>query len=250
MQNIYILDLETRHLLTDCQQCTLPSDTHVQVADEEGLRCPGSGAYGRLVTHYAPIGWEHTAALGLNVGCYYDTIGGNIHWFDEDTLEVTMCHMVEEQPLLVSFNGLRFDFPIMRGLLRRRAETHADTVVAATLTRLCDVFKFLCARSYDILAEIWKVDSASKTRRGLNSLDALAQANGLGAKHSHGAQAPRDWAAGRWASVLNHCQDDVYKTRALFEMVLAGEPIKRSDGSALLLPRPRFVEKEEVKYVG
>jgi hypothetical protein len=103
---------------------------------------------------------------------------------------------------------------------------------------LCDAFKALAAISYDILAEIWRVDPKRKFERGLNSLDAIAQANGLGAKLSNGAQAPRDWAAGRHADVVNYCADDIYKTMALFETICTTGQILRGDGKAIQLPIP------------
>jgi len=109
---------------------------------------------------------------------------------------------------------------------------------------LCDAFKALCATSYDILAEIWAASPDTKSIKGLNSLDAIAQANGYGGKTGHGAQAPYDWAAGRWADVLNYCSNDVYLTQQLFEQIADGFPIQRSNGSSLMLRTP-FPERGE-----
>ena len=110
-------------------------------------------------------------------------------------------------------------------------------MLAQDLRELCDTFKTLCATSYDILHEIWRVDPARKFEAGLNSLDAISQANGLGPKLSSGAQAPRDWQAGRYAQVIEYCMDDVWKTKALFERICAGEPILRGDGQPIVLPK-------------
>ena len=111
-------------------------------------------------------------------------------------------------------------------------------MLAQDLCDLCDTFKTLCAQSYDILAEIWKVDPARKFEPNLNSLGAISQANGLGTKLSHGAQAPRDWQAGRYAQVIEYCLDDVWKTKALFERISRGEPILRGDGQPIKLRLP------------
>ena len=249
LSNCVILDLECLHAAEDCRHCPHLPSAHRAVAGELGMRCPESGVSGKPVSHYEPLGWDNKPALGLSVGCYWDYQDGRMHWFDTQTVATVIQEFVDRQPLLVSFNGTRFDFPLMRGLVRRHAEflglrdlpageRPATLREQAALVALCDAFKLQCAASYDILVEIWKLDPASRGSKGVNSLDALAQANGLGAKRSHGAQAPRDWAAGRYAAVLDYCQDDVYKTKALFELVCQGIPLRRARAASLLLPRP------------
>jgi len=195
-----------------------------------------------------PTGWNNKAALGLSIGCYYAYGDGQLHFFDRHTLEATIVSLLESACLLVSFNGISFDFPLMRGLLRQEAEalqlseSQADLLRSGVLVELCDRFKDLCAVSYDLLAEIWKVDPEGKFVRGLNSLDAIAQANGLPAKAMTGAIAPRLWAEGRYADVINYCASDVLKTRWLFERVCLGQHIVRGNGKVLVLPRPPGLE--------
>jgi hypothetical protein len=244
--NCIVLDCETRASADDCRYCGHDVDTHrwgVNVS-------PSTPAPTTLICrHFEKIGWEDKVALGLSIGCYWDYQDGLCHWFDPHTLEATMRLCVAWQPLLGSFNGRQFDFPLMRGLLRRQAdammqaqEAGEGQLDAEELIALCDAFKVLCATSYDLLAEIWKADPARKFERGLNSLEAIAQASGLGPKLSHGAQAPRDWRNGHIAKVLNYCQSDVYLTKTLFEMVCEDKSIIRGDGLPLLLPRPVFEE--------
>ena len=212
-KNVIVLDLETARSAEDCKHCGKSQDGH----HEDGTCLDGSHA-----KVFDPIGWNNRPALGLSIGGYYDYADDRVHWFDDHTLKATMKHLVDRQPLMVGFNSIQFDFTLMRGLLRRRVEdddSHPSSLAGITLTKLCDDFKRLAADSYDLLAEIWRADEDGKYERGLNSLDAIAKANGLGGKLSNGAQAPRDWAAGRYADVLNYCQDDILKTRALFEIV-------------------------------
>ena len=204
MRNAIVLDLETARSADDCRHCGHPEDAHVTSTLAGGNYCPP----GQMRTGYERLGWENKAALGLSIGCYYDYRDIRIHWFDVHTLEKTVRHLVETQPLLVSFNGIAFDFPLMRGLLRQTAETlahagdHLERQAGEGLAQLCDAFKAQCASSYDILNEIWEVEPDNRYVRGLNSLDAICQASGLGAKLSHGAQAPRDWRDGLYAKVL------------------------------------------------
>lgn len=242
--NTIVLDLETALSADDCRHCGKDLAQHYA----DGACLPWEGERpADDVTQFSAIGWNNKPALGLSIGCYWDYQDSRIHWFDGHTMEATVQQFVERQPLLVSFNGIGFDFVLMRGLLRQRAEgiTFEDLVgrenedaiaqYQASMTMLCDTFKTQCAASYDLLAEIWKADPKGKFVRGVNSLDAIAQANGLGAKLSHGAQAPRHWAAGKYADVLNYCQDDVYKTKALFELIQEKGGLLRGDGQWLAL---------------
>ncbi len=246
--NVVILDLETARSAEDCQHCGKSKETH-----GTGVAACHTPLFGLAV--YKPIGWDNKVALGLSIGCYWDTRDSRMHWFDVHTLEAAMRYFVATQPLLVSFNGIAFDFPLMRALLRHRAEEglekagpgigeaayqarHAAADQRERLELLCDTFQALCATSYDILAEIWKVDPSRKFERGLNSLDAISQANGLGAKEMTGAQAPLLWQQGRYAEVIGYCQGDVEKTKALFDLVCAGQPVLRGDGQPITLRNP------------
>ena len=238
-QNIIVLDLETANSADDCRHCGQPIDHH----DMAFRYCGASPLHGDP-TRFEALGWHNKPALGLSIGCYYDYRDSRMHWFDVHSLEATVRYFVETQPLLVSFNGIGFDFVLMRGLLRRRAEAMTAAqeagecqLDAEELIALCNTFKAHCAMSYDLLDQIWRQDPDNKFQKG-NSLGAISQASGLGAKLSHGAQAPRDWRDGQYAKVLNYCQDDVLKTKALFEMVCAGQPIYRGNGLPITLPIP------------
>lgn len=242
-QPIIVLDLETAHSADDCRLCARSLEEHLAGPTNFDLTGRHVGVH-----RHEPIGWEDKLALGLSIGCWWDYRDSRIHWFDVHMLENTVRNFVATTPLLVSFNGIAFDFPLMRAVLRQEAaqmeydDHHNATAVwyekSARLSQLCDDFTSLCATSYDVLAEIWRVDPARKFEHGLNSLDAIAQANGYGAKLSHGAQAPRDWREGRYAQVLNYYQDDVLKTKSLFEQIVDTGTLLRGDGQSIRLRCP------------
>lgn len=238
--NIVVLDLETLRSADDCRYCGKPFEHHY----DRGACAPWQGdTPSKAGPQFRALGWDNKPALGLSIGCYFAYRDGLLHWFDHYTLFDTMRLFVETQPLLVSWGGIAFDFPLMRGLLRQRAETmnvtgYGTSVWQGLVVSTCDTFKELCARSYDMLAELWKADPGRKFERGLNSLGAVSAANGYGAKELDGAQAPRLWAQGQYAAVLNYCAGDVWKTKALFEQVFTTGCLVRGDGTPISLPVP------------
>src|SRR5262245_47047525 len=95
--NIVVLDLETEHSAEDGRHCGLSREEFHW--DTEHV--------------YEAIGWNDHAALGLSIGCYYDYKDGLVHWFDRQTVGIVIEDFLETQPLVVSFNGIGFDFPLM-----------------------------------------------------------------------------------------------------------------------------------------
>ena len=92
-----------------------------------------------------------------------------------------------------------------------------------------------------------QVDPERKFERGLNSLGAISVANGFGEKEMDGATAPRSWAQGRHAEVIEYCYNDVLKTQRLFEKIVLDGAIMRGDGQPIQLVPPTLAMREQVK---
>lgn len=231
-RNIIVTDLETMRSARDCSCCGYPEEVH-------GLDayCPPEAGSEHHNDHYTPIGWENHRALGLSIGCWIDYRDGLFYWFDGHTLESTMRLWVKRQVLIVSFDGKKFDLPLMAAVLKHKERM--DSQYDAQILPLCDAFAALAACSYDLLDTIWTHYGRS-AERGLNSLDALCKANGLPRKTMDGATAPRLWQEGRYAEVIQYNYFDVWRTKRLFEMVCAGQPILRGDGQPITLPMPNL----------
>lgn len=229
-RNVIVFDCETLASAQDCAHCGFPQKAH-------GLDayCPPEAGSEHHHDHYTPLGWEDHARLSLSIGCWCDYRDGLMYWFDPHTLESTMRLWVKRQVLIVSFNGKKFDLPLMQAVLKY--QERMDSQYDSQILPLCDDFAALAARSYDILHEILTHYGRS-TQRGLNSLDALCKANGLPRKQMDGTTAPRLWQEGRIAEVVQYNYFDVLRTKALFEMVCAGQPILRGDGQPITLPPP------------
>lgn len=222
--NIIVLDLEVLNSPEWCKHCLQESLAHE----------PLTGACRRksIGQTFSKIGWEDYNLLGIAIGCYYDYQDDRYHYFDSRDLERIMTQFLQRKPLMVSFNGKHFDFPLMATCLQ--SATTADTW--APMQR---PWASLIESSYDILYEIWQVDPITRFHTG-NGLDAISQANGYGAKEMHGAYAPVTWRTGRYVEVVEYCTGDVWKTKKLFEQAGWGEPIRRPAG-AVRLPLPRTV---------
>lgn len=230
--NCLVVDLETLASADDCRHCGSPAYAHGDTRSGQSCHHAGDHPW----TCYERIGWDDHAALGLSIGCAYDYANGLMHWFDVHTLEATMRLLVERQALLVGFNSKKFDLSLMAAVYRQRERL--DSQYELQVLPLCDAWQALAARSYDLLHEIWQIDPDRKYERGLNSLDALCQANGLPRKEMDGATAPVLWRQGRIAEVVAYNVGDVLRTKALFELVCAGKPILRGNGQSIHLPPP------------
>lgn len=225
-QDIIVLDLETLHSADDCRHCYKPFAQHY----DSGACSPWAGDKpADSIPQFSALGWNDPPALGLSIGCWWDYQDARLHWFDRPTLVDIMGRCVARPVLMVSFNGIQFDFALMEGLARQEASVPPG---------LCDRFAALASRSYDLLAAIWERDPVRKFERGLNSLGAIALANGYGSKAMDGATAPRLWAEGQHAEVIAYNVSDVLKTKALFEQILTTGMLLRGDGQPILLPRP------------
>ena len=186
-------------------------------------------------------GWANKSGLGLSIGGYWDYAAEQFFWFGEETLLDVVRYLTAKRPLLVSFNGIRFDFALMRAVVRHTLIPRDHPGMQADIEEILQSFKRLASSSYDILAEIWRTDAQGKFEGGLNSLDAHCAANGLGRKTGNGAQAPRDWQAGKKAKIIAYCATDIALTVELFELIRAQEgQIMRSNGPLQL---QRWVNK-------
>jgi predicted PolB exonuclease-like 3'-5' exonuclease len=195
---------------------------------------------------FEKIGWERKVDLGLSIGCLYSYQDDRYTFFDAVGIEATMRQWLHDQPRIVTYNGEKFDAPLLRAILRYVYDGLPEVVAPdrrQELTDLCDAFKAYMAttQSYDILAHIWRVDAANRFGRGLNSLGAISQANGWGSKEMDGATAPVLWAQGRYAEVALYCAG-IVAHKQLFDRICTGQSFLRGDGLPITLPVPVGME--------
>lgn len=237
--NVVVLDVETLQSADDCRHCGQSQDV-----------CSARRGNAPTYMHdFESIGWDNYAELGLSIGCIYSYDIDRYEFFDMHTLEATMRELVEQQPLLVSFNGKQFDGPLLCAVLHQQVvqgfpTTEQEAQDQSSIASLCNATALLWSESYDILGEIWDADPARKFECGLNSLGAISQANGYGAKEMDGTMAPRLWAQGHHAEVATYCMANVWKTRKLFEQIVDTGEILRGDGQPIRLRAPFAKEQK------
>lgn len=146
-------------------------------------------------------GWHDHEGMGIAVlGCYdYKTDRYRI--FCEDNLAEFIA-LAQSHECIVGFNNHRFD----------------DRILAAR------GYYIPPAKSYDILAEIWRAldlgpDYDPRTHSGY-SLDAMCYANFNLSKVRTGAVAPSLWQRGEIGTVIDYCLQDIYLTKRLLGQII------------------------------
>lgn len=169
-------------------------------------------------------GWSDHANMGISVLGVYDYVEDRVRVFCQDNFAAFIA-LAAQRDLLVGFNNIPFDNEVITHCIDGEFREAAFP------------------KSYDLLREIWAAaglgpDFRFGTHTGY-SLDAVCARNfGVG-KSGTGAKAPIDWQQGRIGSVIDYCLDDIRLTKALFDRVVAGEPIispKTGDGLQLRKP--------------
>lgn len=170
-------------------------------------------------------GWDDKANMGISVICAAanDMQSSVFCWReDQDNLKRFQWE-VERHDLLVGFNSESFDDQV---LASHGIEVHTG---------------------YDILREFYRAKGLNPYPEKFDSryagcgLNAIAQANGLGAKTGDGALAPVWWQQGEKDRVVEYCIQDVKLTQAIFEKILNDEPLNDPvSGRQVMLKKPKI----------
>lgn len=158
-------------------------------------------------------GWEGVRRGEAGISCVvlYDNHTDRFHVYDEYDLEDCVKHL-NSADILVSFNGIAFDTPILQSIVGQ------------------DVLP----EQYDILAEVW---SALPTRTKGYKLGDICSRLGLGEKVNNGSSAIELYANGRFGKLFDYCCQDVALTRDLARHIGRHGYIISPDGEYLQLPR-------------
>ena len=165
-------------------------------------------------------GWEDHKNMGISCLCCFDYANNRNRVFGWESKQ-EFIDLTQNRDPLVSFNGLLFD----------------NKVIEATWG-----LGIPLDTCYDILREVWIAvgvdpDHFEFKSHGGYGLEALCKENFGIAKTGDGASAPAEWQRGRHCTVIDYCLNDVRLTRALWEKISRGEPIK-AKGREITLRKP------------
>lgn len=160
-----------------------------------------------------PGGFDATDKLGLAVACVWEEQAQRMRVYGEEDI-VALRERIVAADMITTFNGERFDFPLIWQV--SKAEWQSDKCASHRA--------ILHAKSNDLLVRIWMAlgldpDVYVVQTHGGWSLDVVARATLGRGKIGNGVQAPRDFQAGHWARVTNYCQDDVMLTWELGKFI-------------------------------
>ncbi len=140
--------------------------------------------------------------LGISYMAYYrsdtDTLDG---FFDEDVPKFK--EILDKADLVVGFNTIEFDFPVLDGYFPVKASDYHQ----------CDLFQII-AKKHDVYL---KLDNVTESTLG-------------GGKIAHGLDAIRFWREGKLDKLKEYCDSDVQLTKDLYEYILKNKHFFYTDG--------------------
>ena len=146
--------------------------------------------------------WDATEKIRMSCCCLYSYLENRYHVFGLKDID-KLRSIIISADLVVSFNGNKFDLPVIFNMPNRKAPY--------------DI------KQFDILYKIWealRLDPLqfSDLHKGYG-LNACCQASLNKRKTGNGAGAPLLWQNGEYCKVIDYCLNDVALTKELFDFI-------------------------------
>jgi hypothetical protein len=156
-----------------------------------------------------PYTFGKSEYLGNAVTCTVSSLDGIKDWIGDNTIFAMWKDMVKHQ-LIITFNGISFDYPLWGGSMFGPEHIEAKRFFE----------KSLKGKTIDLLKDF---QEALGVRVGLNAVAIPTLGD---AKELEGGFAPDHWRAGRCMEVIEYCRGDIRRTENLFLKAAAGEELK------------------------
>lgn len=160
----------------------------------------------------APFSFGASEFLGNAVTCTLTNDGIYKDWVGDNTIFAMWKYMLNFD-ILVTFNGLNFDYPLWGGSILGAEHIEARKFFEKS-------FK---GRTIDLCLDFSEVMGV---RVGLASVAVPTLGD---AKEMDGGFAPQHWREGRCLEVIDYCRGDVRRTYGLLEKIMKGEKLKYFD---------------------
>lgn len=157
----------------------------------------------------SPFSFGASQFLGNAVTCTYNNEGEYKDWVGDGSI-FSMYKYLLSYDIIVTYNGIEFDYPLWGGSMLGAEHIEARTIFGKT-------FK---GRSADICKDF---HSALGVRTSMASVAVPTLGDH---KEMDGGFAPQHWRAGRCMEVIEYCRGDVRRTMALFIKAAMGEELK------------------------
>lgn len=165
------------------------------------------------------IGWDEVIRSGgVSIAAILEEFRPLPRFFDDHTLEDGAAWL-ENAGVVVTFNGKRFDIPLIENHLGRNLQ----------LKEHIDIF-VLVKEALSRVNKPWKG----------HGLDALCMHSFHEGKTGRGDLAPHLARNGRWAELISYCLNDVRLTRKLCDFIRWNGYVIDADGDMLYLDIPKW----------
>jgi len=191
-----------------------PSETRVLTLDiETRFLAAEVGGWARMLA----------GAGGISALVIHDSTTGRFHCFNDTTIQEAAEFMERPNTVVCSFNGARFDIPVIEAVLGR---------------------SLALPHHFDLLALIWTALTPGEPKQA-NSLREVAYRTLGAGKTGESEKAPALAKAGKWLTLFRYCKNDVDLTRRLFDFARQYGGIISHTGEVLNLNLPDWFRLEE-----
>lgn len=156
-----------------------------------------------------PYSFGKSEYLGNAVTCTVSTIDGIKDWIYDQAIFPMWKDMIKHD-LVVTFNGIGFDYPLWGGSILGPEHLEAKKFFE----------KSLKGKTIDLCKDF---QEALGIRVGLNNVAIPTLGD---AKEMEGGFAPDHWRAGRCFEVIEYCRGDIRRTDELFKIAASGGTLK------------------------
>ena len=156
-----------------------------------------------------PYTFGKSEYLGNAVSCTVSTLDGVKDWVGDGQVFAMWKDMIKHD-LVVTYNGVPFDYPLWGGSMLGPEHMEAKKFFE----------KSLKGKTIDLCKDF---QEALGVKVSLNNVAIPTLGD---AKEMEGGFAPDHWRAGRCMEVIEYCRGDVRRTDALFVLAASGQTLK------------------------
>jgi len=156
-----------------------------------------------------PYSFGKSEFLGNGVTCTVSSIDGIKDWVLDASIFPMWKDMIKHD-LIITFNGVSFDYPLWGGSMLGPEHMEAKKFFE----------KSLKGKTIDLIKDFHE---ALGVRVGLAAVAVPTLGD---AKEMEGGFAPQHWRAGRCLEVIEYCRGDIRRTDDLFVLAAKGESLK------------------------